>query len=138
MIVIEQQPHVRLDAQESDSYDGTMLFWFRSARVPNNKKAYIMRAIGIKFVLAWVFLTTLIIISSRGKTDGEQVRDSVVQPVKLIALAEASSLQIARYPLVLDVAKSSDLSFQVGGLIADLAVADSQEVREGHVIASRR
>ncbi len=97
-----------------------------------------MRAIGINIVLAWVFLTTLIFRTSCGKTDGEQVRNSVVRPVKLITLSEASSLQIARYPLVLDVAQSSDLSFQVGGSIADLAVADSQEVRKGDVIASRR
>jgi multidrug efflux pump subunit AcrA (membrane-fusion protein) len=83
-------------------------------------------------------LTTLILLSSCAKIDGEQVHDSVVRPVKLITRSEASTLQIVRYPLVLDVAQSSDLSFQVGGLIEDPAVADSQDVREGDVIASRR
>jgi multidrug efflux pump subunit AcrA (membrane-fusion protein) len=97
-----------------------------------------MRAIGFKIVLAWVFLTALNFQTSCGKADGDQVRDLVVRPMKLITLSGASSLQIARYPLVLDAAQSSALSFQIGGLIADLAVADSQEVREGAVISSRR
>jgi hypothetical protein len=83
-----------------------------------------MRAIGIKIVLVWVFLTTFILQSSCGQTDGKQVRDSVVRPANLITRSEVSSLQIARYPMVLDVAQSSDLSLQFGGSIADLAVAD--------------
>jgi multidrug efflux pump subunit AcrA (membrane-fusion protein) len=97
-----------------------------------------MRAIGFKIVLAWVFLTTLFFRTSCEKGDSDQVRDFVVRPMKLITLFGTSSLQIARYPLALDAAQSSALSFQIGGLIADLAVADSQEVREGAVIASRR
>ena len=95
-----------------------------------------MRAIGSKIILASAFLITLIFASSCGKTDGEQVREAAVRPVKLITLSGASNQQVARYPAVLDAAQTSDLSFQVGGLIADLAVTNSQKVQAGDVIAS--
>ena len=94
-----------------------------------------MRASGNRFALALVFSTTLIFLTSCGEKDGEQVREPSVRPVKLITLPEASHLQTTRYPAVLDAAQSSDLSFQVGGTIAELAVSDSQEVQEGDVIA---
>lgn len=111
---------------------------FAAPVVPTNKKVYIMRALGIGIVLAWVLLTTLIFLTSCGKTDDGQVRDSVVRPVKSITLSDAPILQIARYSLVLDIAQSFDFSFQVDRLFADLAVADSLNVREGDVNASRR
>lgn len=94
-----------------------------------------MRASGNGLTLALVFSTTLIFLTSCGKKDGELVREPSVRPVKLITLSEASHLQMTRYPAVLDAAQSSDLSFQVGGTIAELAVSDSQKVQEGDVIA---
>jgi RND family efflux transporter MFP subunit len=94
-----------------------------------------MRAPGHRITLALVFLSTLFYLTSCGKTDSEQVREPSVRPVKLITLSEASHLQMTKYPAVLDAAQSSDLSFQVSGTIAELAVSDSQKVREGDVIA---
>ncbi len=91
-----------------------------------------MRAVGNKITLALAFSITPIISTSCGN---EQVREPAVRPVKLITLSGASHLQVTRYPAMLDAAQSSDLSFQVGGLIADLAVSDSQEVQKGDVIA---
>ncbi len=91
-----------------------------------------MRAVGNKITLALAFSITPIISTSCGN---EQVREPAVRPVKLITLSGASHLQVTRYPAMLDAAQSSDLSFQVGGLIADLAVSESQEVQKGDVIA---
>ena len=94
-----------------------------------------MRAVGNKITLTIIFSITLILLTSCGKRDVEQVRETAVRPVKLITLSGASDLQVARYPAVLDAAQLSELSFQVGGLIEDIAVVDSQEVQEGDVIA---
>ena len=86
--------------------------------------------------MTFVFLTTLIFAASCGREDDDQVREPKVRPVKLITLSGASDLQLARYPAVLDAAQLSELSFQVGGLVAEIAVVDSQEVQAGDVIAS--
>jgi RND family efflux transporter MFP subunit len=94
-----------------------------------------MRAVGNKITLTLVCSITLIFLAACGSKDGEDDREPAVRPVKLITLSGASDLQITRYPAVLDAAESADLSFQVGGLIADLAVSDSQNVQQGDVIA---
>jgi RND family efflux transporter MFP subunit len=95
-----------------------------------------MRTFGGRIAVTFVFLTTLIFAASCGREDAEQVREPKVRPVKLITLSGASDLQLARYPAVLDAAQLSELSFQVGGLVAEIAVVDSQEVQAGDVIAS--
>ncbi len=94
-----------------------------------------MREVGNKFALTLVISITLIFLASCGNKDGEQVQEPLVRPVKLITLSGASDLQVARYPAVLDAAQLSELSFQVGGSIEDVAVVDSQKVQEGDVIA---
>ncbi len=88
-----------------------------------------------KFALILVFSITLIFSASCGNDDSEQDREPAVRPVKLITLSGASDLQVASYPAVLDAAQLSELSFQVGGLIEDVAVVDSQAVQAGDEIA---
>ncbi len=95
-----------------------------------------MRAVGNKFTLTLVCSITLIFLASCGNKDVEDVREPAVRPVKLMTLSGASDLQLARYPAVLDAAQLSELSFQVGGLVAEIAVVDSQKVQAGDVIAS--
>ena len=95
-----------------------------------------MQTFGGRIAVTFVFLTMLIFAASCGRKDADQVREPKVRPVKLITLSGASDLQLARYPAVLDAAQLSELSFQVGGLVAEIAVVDSQEVQAGDVIAS--
>ena len=85
--------------------------------------------------MTFVFLTTLIFAASCGREDDDQVREPKVRPVKLITLSGASDLQTAKYPATVSAEQRSELSFQVGGLIEDIAVTESQEVQEGDVIA---
>ena len=94
-----------------------------------------MRTFGGRITVTFVFLTTLIFAASCGREDAEQVREPTARPVKLIKLSGAPDLQVTRYPAVLDAAQVAELSFQVGGLIEEKAVVDSQTVREGDVIA---
>ncbi len=94
-----------------------------------------MREVGNKIALILVFAISLIFSVSCGNDDSKQDREPAVRPVKLITLSGASNLQMARYPAVLDAAQLSDLSFQVGGLVAEIAVIDAQSVQAGDEIA---
>ncbi len=94
-----------------------------------------MREVGNKNALILVFSITLIFSASCGNEDSKQDREPAVRPVKLITLSGASNLKMARYPAVLDAAQLSELSFQVGGLVAEIAVVDSQAVQAGDEIA---
>jgi len=94
-----------------------------------------MRTFGGRIAVTFVFLTTLIFVASCGREDAGQVREPNVRPVKLVTLSGASDLQTAKYPATVSAAQRSELSFQVGGLIEDIAVTESQEVKESDVIA---
>jgi RND family efflux transporter MFP subunit len=65
----------------------------------------------------------------------DEVREPLVRPVKLLTLAAASDLRTSRYPAVVSAGRFSELSFQVGGLIEEIAVVDAQEVNAGDLIA---
>jgi len=85
--------------------------------------------------LAITFTCVVGAIASCGGGDAEQVRQPAVRPVKLITLSPASEVATARYPAVVNAAQFSELSFQVGGLIEEIAVVEAQQVAEGEVIA---
>jgi RND family efflux transporter MFP subunit len=73
--------------------------------------------------------------ASCGGESGESGRPAAIRPVKLITLSAATDLQTARYPAVVSAAQFSELSFQVGGLIEEVAVVDAQRVEAGELIA---
>jgi RND family efflux transporter MFP subunit len=87
--------------------------------------------IALTLTLSFVLAATI----SCGREDAEQMREPVVRPVKLMTLSPASSVQTSRYPAVVSAGQFSELSFQVGGLIEEVAVVDAQEVNEGDLIA---
>ncbi len=93
-----------------------------------------MRDRASQITRALTFLMVLLGVASCG--DGaEQEREPAVRPVKLITLSPASDVQTSRYPAVVSAGQSADLSFQVGGFVAELAVANAQQVNEGDLIA---
>ena len=65
----------------------------------------------------------------------EAPREPGVRPAKLVTVEAASNRRSANYPAVIRAARSSELTFQVGGQIEELAVIESQEVEQGAVIA---
>ncbi len=74
-------------------------------------------------------------VAACGGDTEEEVREPVVRPVKLLTLSAASDLQTSRYPAVVSAGRFSELSFQVGGLIEEIAVVDAQTVNAGDLIA---
>ena len=53
----------------------------------------------------------------------------------MVTLNAATEVQTNRYPAVVDAGQFAELSFQVGGLIEEIAVIDAQMVDGGNVIA---
>ncbi len=86
-------------------------------------------------VLALPMAFSLLVVSACGGEDAEQTREPAVRPVKLITLSPASDVQTARYPAVISAGQSADLSFQVNGFVAEMAVSDAQSVNQGDLIA---
>ena len=66
----------------------------------------------------------------------DDVREPGVRPVKMLSLSTASGLQTSRYPGVVQAAQFAELSFSVGGRVAEIAVASGQMIGEGDVIAT--
>ncbi|MDX1335134.1 MAG: efflux RND transporter periplasmic adaptor subunit [Gammaproteobacteria bacterium] len=80
-------------------------------------------------------LFSVFLITSCGSDDTEQAREPAVRPVKMITLSSASDARIAKYPAVIDANTFSDSSFQVPGLIEEVAVVNAQQVEQGDLIA---
>ena len=59
----------------------------------------------------------------------------MVRPVKMMTLTPASDVETSRYPVTVSAGQFSELSFQVSGLIEEIAVDDAQEVGTGEIIA---
>lgn len=65
----------------------------------------------------------------------EVAKEPTVRPVKLLTIDHTASQKVNRYPATLDASRSSDLSFQVGGKIAELNIKEAQMVQQGDVLA---
>ncbi len=88
-----------------------------------------------KGCLVTALLSLAMPLGGCGSETAEEEREPIVRPVKLLTLTEASGIETSRYPAVVSAGRFGELSFQVGGLIEELAVVDAQEVNAGDVIA---
>lgn len=87
------------------------------------------------FILIPSLVVALAAVTSCSTDETEQTREPPARPVKLLTLSAASDLQTSRYPAVVSAGRFGELSFQVGGLIEEVAVVEAQEVNEGDLIA---
>lgn len=58
-----------------------------------------------------------------------------VRPAKLIKTVAASTTRTLNLPAVIQSARTSQLTFQVGGQIAELMVLESQQITQGDIVA---
>ena len=94
-----------------------------------------MRSITWQRLLAVALSLALSMVASCGGDDQQETREPVVRPVKMLTLSPASDLLTSSYPGVVSAGRFSELSFQVGGLIEEIAVVEAQEVTAGDLIA---
>jgi RND family efflux transporter MFP subunit len=94
-----------------------------------------MRSINWQRLLAVALSLALSMVASCGGDDDQETREPAVRPVKMLTLSPASDLLTSRYPGLVSAGRFSELSFQVGGLIEEVAAVDAQEVNAGDLIA---
>lgn len=75
------------------------------------------------------------LLSACGSDTDSKMDENAARPVKIIEINGANTLRSNRYPAVIDASDLSELSFQVGGKIAELPVKKAQSVSEGDLIA---
>lgn len=75
------------------------------------------------------------IIASCGAETIEQTSEPVIRPVKFLTIGAASNREPRTFPAVIAAAQSSELSFQVGGLLEELPISEAQLIEQGEVIA---
>lgn len=76
---------------------------------------------------------TLVTACDKEATDS--VVEPAVRPAKLLTIQNSSNQRSLRYPAVIGAAQSSDLTFQVGGLLQELRVNETQQVKQNEIIA---
>nr|WP_298373890.1 efflux RND transporter periplasmic adaptor subunit [uncultured Halomonas sp.] len=80
-------------------------------------------------------ITLFFLLTACGSESDDPVTENSARPVKIIEINSADTLRSNRYPAVIDASNLSELSFQVGGKIAELPVNKAQSVSEGDLIA---
>ncbi len=88
--------------------------------------------------LAALLLSTSLILSACGSKNEEIAKEPVIRPVKLLTLEQASTNGSNRYPAVIDAVQSTNLTFEVSGLVEQVLVNESQDINKGDVIATLR
>lgn len=66
----------------------------------------------------------------------EEVKTEVkIRPAKLVTVSQASTSRTLSFPAIIEAENSSELTFQVSGLITQLTVLEGDQVKKGQIIA---
>ena len=85
-------------------------------------------------IRSWhVLLATSLIVGC--STELEVVESAELRPAKIIEIESSTDIRSLTLPAVIEAATSTELTFQVGGLLSELAVRGGQRVNQGDVIA---
>lgn len=77
----------------------------------------------------------MLALASCGPEVDQQASEPAVRPAKLITIGEASDLESRTFPAIIEAAQSSELAFQVGGLVEEIGVTEAQQIQQGDLIA---
>lgn len=90
-----------------------------------------------KLAMVMSLMITLPLIGGCQDDTTATVKDAkeVIRPAKLIKIGQVQTSHFLNFPAVIEVSQSSQLAFQVSGKVDTLAVRDSDEVKQGDVLA---
>jgi len=77
----------------------------------------------------------MVVLGACGAQTEEAPAEPQVRPAKLLEIAASENVRVRTFPAIVEASSSVTLTFQVGGLIEDVAVNDGDEVEAGDVIA---
>ncbi len=86
-------------------------------------------------ILRLLLITTLAAMLLACSASTENTTEPPIRPVKLVTVEASSNRFPVSYPAVIEAAQSSVLTFQVGGLLQELPVAEGQPIEQGALIA---
>lgn len=81
-----------------------------------------------------IFLLLAMLLAACSQNDSEQVGEPVVRPVKMLTVSLGAERELFRFPAVISAGQYAEMSFQVGGLIDEVLVVESQEVSKGDTL----
>lgn len=81
----------------------------------------------------WPVMAAIVLASCGGQS--EEASAPPVRPIKLITVEDYTDQFSASFPAVFEAAQSTQLTFQVGGLLQELPVVEGQPIAEGTLIA---
>ncbi|MBX2857188.1 MAG: efflux RND transporter periplasmic adaptor subunit [Cellvibrionaceae bacterium] len=84
--------------------------------------------------VSFVIITTLSLSACNGEPETPSA-GPLVRPVIFIKVAEAEASQVNQFPAVIEANQLSELAFQVGGVLQELPVNESQQLNRGELIA---
>lgn len=85
--------------------------------------------------LKLAFLLFSVVTLTACSNQAAETPEPVVRPIKLVTVEATSNEFPLSYPAVIEAAQSSELTFQVSGLLQELPVIESQEIKQGDLIA---
>ena len=80
-------------------------------------------------------IVTTLCLSACGSKQEASTETSTVRPVKLITVDAAGSTDVSQFPAVIGANRLSELSLQVGGMLQEFPVTESQSLERGELIA---
>ncbi|MDP0562543.1 MAG: efflux RND transporter periplasmic adaptor subunit [Candidatus Endonucleobacter sp. (ex Gigantidas childressi)] len=86
-------------------------------------------------VQALIILLAVCLGACDSDTSSKDAAKSPVRPAKLIEVGQSDTNYFLNYPAVIHSQQLSVLSFEVGGMLQELRVIESQMVKEGDVLA---
>lgn len=86
--------------------------------------------------LGLLVLVALVMMGCGEKATVQEAEEKVViRPAKLMKVGESSGQKMLTFPAVIQAKQSSELAFQVGGVIIDMAVTEGLAVEKGQLLA---
>jgi len=86
-----------------------------------------------KFTIAILSIIVLAACGEQALPKAEDAKE-VVRPAKLLQVGKSADTEELNFPAVIQAKKSSLLSFQVSGIITELAVTEGMEVEKGQLL----
>lgn len=82
-----------------------------------------------------LLVVSMFILGCNTDTVKSETEANVIRPVKMMSVGINSQAEILSFPAVIQAGRSSNLSFQVSGIVTDVRVTESQKVNKGDVLA---
>lgn len=82
-----------------------------------------------------IVCAAVLVLPLSGCGEGEQPREKVVRPVRMLTVGSAESMITRRFPGKVEASGRVELAFEVAGKIVKLPIASGQEIERGALVA---